>query len=80
MPTPRPTRSPAFAAPRLVRKPDVLRQTSLVDTSLRNLVAAEGFPRPVRLGPRTQAWRADEVDRWITNRIAERNRTTKGGE
>jgi prophage regulatory protein len=31
------------------------------------------FPKPVKLSATRNAWRADEVDAWIAQRIAERD-------
>jgi prophage regulatory protein len=30
------------------------------------------FPRPVKLSPSRNGWIADEIDKWITDRVAER--------
>jgi predicted DNA-binding transcriptional regulator AlpA len=73
MPAANPPRSSAFETPRLVRQDEVLTQTGLRPTSLRNLMAAEKFPKNTWIGPQTKAWRADEVDSWIRDRLAERN-------
>jgi predicted DNA-binding transcriptional regulator AlpA len=72
MPAATPPRPSAFATPRLVRKHEVMAQTGLRDTALRNLEATNRFPRHVLLGPQTKAWRADEVDAWIRDRLSER--------
>ena len=34
----------------------------------------DDFPRPVRLGARAVAFAEDEVDAWMTRRMAERDR------
>jgi predicted DNA-binding transcriptional regulator AlpA len=35
---------------------------------------ADKFPKPVKLSAVRNAWRADEIDAWIEQRIAERDR------
>jgi prophage regulatory protein len=39
-------------------------------------VQAGKFPKPVKLGEGTAAWVEDEIDRWLDQRIAERNGAT----
>lgn len=34
-----------------------------------------GFPRPVRIGVTAVAWDEGEVDQWLEERLAERNRS-----
>jgi len=34
------------------------------------------FPKPVKLSAVRNAWRADEIDAWIDQRIAERDQVT----
>lgn len=34
----------------------------------------EGFPAPVKLGPNTVAWVAEEVQKWAADRIAARDK------
>ena len=34
------------------------------------------FPKPVKLSAVRNAWRADEIDAWIEQRIAERDRVS----
>jgi prophage regulatory protein len=36
-------------------------------------IDAGEFPRPVHLGEGTAAWPEEEIDRWLTDRIAERD-------
>jgi prophage regulatory protein len=37
------------------------------------LVKAKRFPRPVKLGEQTNGWPEDEIDRWLRDRIKERD-------
>lgn len=60
----------------LLRLPQTLARTGLSRTALYASVSAGTFPRPVKIGPasnaRAVAWSADEVDGWIRDRLAER--------
>lgn len=57
---------------RLIRRPEVLRRTSLNTSTLYEQMDQGTFPRPTRIGPRAVAWVEDEVDDWISRRVAER--------
>ena len=43
---------------------------------LDRMVKFGGFPKPVKLGPGTNAWLEHEIDAWIKARAAERENTT----
>ena len=47
------------------RKPSVLAQLGVSDTTLRRWMADDGFPRPRQLGPRAVGWIASEVEAWL---------------
>lgn len=59
---------------KLIRLPEVLAKTGLTRTRLYEAMAAGTFCRPAKLGPsaRAVAWSADEVDAWISARLADR--------
>ncbi len=57
----------------LWRLPTVLRETCLNKTRLYSLQRAGQFPRAVKIGERTVAWPARDVQTWIAERIAERD-------
>ncbi len=59
--------------PRLLRLPDVIRSTGLARSSIYDAIAAGRFPRPVPLTATARAWRSDEIERWIVDRIAARD-------
>src|SRR5262245_45848782 len=62
-------------SPRLIRERAVLGRTGIGSGStLRRLIRAGEFPRPVALSPGLVAWPEDEVDHWVADRIAERDR------
>ncbi|WP_198032496.1 helix-turn-helix transcriptional regulator [Aerolutibacter daejeonensis] len=58
--------------PELVRLPVVLARTGLSKSEVYRRVAAGTFPRPTRLGYRTSAWSASEIDQWVDARLAQR--------
>lgn len=31
-------------------------------------IKTQGFPRPIKLGPNTAVWRADQVEHWLAAR------------
>ena len=57
-----------FAGQRLIRLPEVLRLTGLSRSTLYRKIQSSQFPEPVRLGPRSVAWRASDVLEWIDTR------------
>lgn len=56
----------------LLRLPQVRERVGLSKSELYRLVGLGRFPRPIPLGDRARAWDADEVETWITARIAAR--------
>ena len=52
----------------LQRLPIVRRRTGLSRSSIYQKVHAEEFPRPVKLGAQSVAWRKSDIDRWIATR------------
>ena len=50
--------------PLLVRLPTVMRMTGLARSTIYKMIAKQNFPTPVRLGPRTVAWRRTDLDAW----------------
>ncbi|PLC40305.1 dipicolinate synthase [Ralstonia pickettii] len=58
-----------FSKPRiLLRLGDVLLRVGLSRSTIYRLISTGEFPSPVRLGPRSVAWRAEEVDEWVNRR------------
>ena len=66
--------APEAGALTLLRLPCVIARTSLSRSTLYRRVAAGDFPRPIKLGERASAWSAAEIDAWIADRIAARDR------
>jgi len=57
---------------RLIRLPEVIRQTGLARSSIYDGIRDSKFPRPVPLCGRNVAWVSTEVAQWIADRIAAR--------
>ncbi len=53
-----------------LRLPKVKAVTGLSKSSLYELIRANSFPAPVRLGARTVAWVRSEVTQWAAERIS----------
>lgn len=58
---------------RLLRRHEVEALTGLATSSVYSLMSKGGFPKPIKLGPRTAAWVADEIAAWQAARIAARD-------
>ncbi len=52
-----------------LRLPKVKAVTGLSKSSLYDLIRANNFPAPIRLGSRTVAWVRSEVTQWAAERI-----------
>lgn len=52
----------------LQRKPIVLSRTGLANSTLYYFISEGTFPKPVKLGKRTVAWKKSEIDEWIDSR------------
>jgi prophage regulatory protein len=55
------------------RKPTVCAVAGFSPATLERRVKARDFPQPVKLGPNTIAWSVAEVQKWVADRIAERD-------
>jgi prophage regulatory protein len=51
----------------LYRLPAVIAITGRKRSALYKDIAAQKFPRPVRLGAQSVAWRKSDLDRWIAS-------------
>jgi prophage regulatory protein len=54
--------------PRLMRLPEVLRQTGLGRSSIYSYIKHGLFPGPIKIGLRASAWRSEEIGRWVEQR------------
>lgn len=57
----------------LRKLPIVRRQTGLSGATIYRLIKSGTFPAPVKVGIRASAWVGAEVDRWVAERIADRD-------
>jgi prophage regulatory protein len=53
---------------RLLRLPDVCAMTGLPRATVYAWARLERFPRPIKIGQRSSAWRLDQIERWIEER------------
>ena len=58
----------------LLRLPEVCRRTGKKRSSIYREIATGQFPAPVKLGERASAWPEHEINGWIAERIAARER------
>ena len=58
----------------LLPKVETAARAGVSHSYLYELISTNRFPRPVKVG-RASRWVSTEVDRWITERIAERDGT-----
>jgi prophage regulatory protein len=61
---------------RIERLPAVMERTGLARATLYALIAEKKFCKPVKLSARAIGFLSDEVDEWIAQRVAQRDRTT----
>lgn len=57
----------------ILRLPAVLAKTGLGRDTVYRLARLGQFPLRVKLTERTSGWFADEIDRWLEDRAAQRN-------
>ena len=57
----------------LLRLPQVRAKVGISRSEIYRLVSLKRFPLPVPLGVRLVAWRSDEINAWIGERIALRD-------
>jgi prophage regulatory protein len=60
---------------RIIRRVQVQSLTGLSRSTIYAGIASGNFPRPVPLGPRAVGWIEDEVNEWVTSRIAARKQS-----
>jgi prophage regulatory protein len=74
MPAPFPTPN------QMLRMPTVMQLTGLARSTIYALIADNKFPRQVKVSENTAAWLASEIDSYLADRIAERDRATPARE
>ena len=58
---------------RLISKAELLSQIPISSATMWRAIAAGRFPKPVRIGSRRVAFFQDEIDAWLSQRIAGRD-------
>jgi prophage regulatory protein len=69
-----------FAHLVLLRFPQVSARTGLSRSELYRRIAIGSFPAPIKIGARASAWSSLEIERWMAERIAQRDAKTGTGE
>lgn len=59
---------------RILRRPEVEKLTGLARSTIYNRMEQGTFPKPVPLGGRLVGWLESDVDKWITERMADAGR------
>jgi len=52
----------------LLKRPEVTRRTGLSRSTLYVWMARGAFPKPIKLGTRSIAWRESDIEAWIDER------------
>ena len=61
---------------KLIKLTEVMAMTGLGRSSVYNFMADKRFPKTVSLGGRAVAWVEEEIQEWITDKIAQRDLQT----
>jgi prophage regulatory protein len=61
-----PNSGPLSSGAILLRLSDVMLATSIGSSTVYRKIAANQFPRPLRLGPGSVRWLASEITQWIS--------------
>lgn len=64
----------------ILRRPQVTARTGFPRSTLYLKIARGEFPRPIKIGARAVGWLADDIDAWITERVAESRRLLEGAQ
>lgn len=54
---------------KILRLPDVIKQTGLSRSSIYLRIANHEFPLPISLGGRSVGWLQQEIDEWVIEKI-----------
>jgi prophage regulatory protein len=65
-----PASTATTAHQRILRLPEVCAVTGLGRSFIYQLQAAGNFPQRIKLGARAVGWLEDEVQKWLSNKIA----------
>lgn len=58
---------------KILRRPGVLGKVKVSRSTMYAMIAADEFPKPIKLGPRSVGWVEEEIDAWLEERIKERD-------
>jgi prophage regulatory protein len=58
----------------ILRLPEVEKRTGLRRASIYRRAAAGTFPKPIRMGPNSTGWLESEIDGFIAEAVAQRDR------
>ncbi len=58
---------------KIMRLNEVMARTGLGRSSIYKFIAAGTFPKPIPLGDRAVGWLEEELEKWIADRVAERD-------
>ena len=58
---------------KFIRLPEVISRTGYRRTSIYDKITEGTFPAPIKLGPHAVAWVAEEIEKWMDARVAERD-------
>lgn len=63
----------------VLRLPQVISATGMSKATIYLWMSENRFPKPVRIGQRSVAWVAQEINDWILECIRQRNKQVNGG-
>jgi len=55
---------------RILRLPEVIKNTGLKRSTIYKLMAAQGFPIQISLGAKSVGWLESDIENWIQDRIS----------
>ena len=58
---------------KFLRLPEVINRTGYQRTSIYEKISEGTFPAPIKLGPRAIARVSEEIEKWMDERVAERD-------
>ncbi|WP_019933378.1 helix-turn-helix transcriptional regulator [Oceanimonas smirnovii] len=59
---------------KLIKIKEVMDYTGLARSTIYKFISEESFPKPVPLGERAVAWVESEIQDWIMDKIAQRDK------
>jgi prophage regulatory protein len=67
-----------FAGERILKRREVTATYGLPSASLYAAIQAGSFPKQIRLSPKSVGWLRSECEKWLEDRIADRDAAGKG--